>query len=169
MASSRPIAARTRVWSGTVTAIRSRPSCCGRKAAAAWPCAEADPHAAPKIDLNAFAEPEDLETLLRGFKIARRILEAPAFKPYRGRELKPGPGVDTDEALKDYLRETSGTIYHPVGTCRMGSDADAVLDPELRLKGHRRRCAWSTPRSCRASSAATPTRRPSWSPRRRRT
>ncbi len=94
-----------------------------------------DPEAAPRIDLNAFAEPEDLDTLLRGFKIARRILEAPAFKPYYGQELKPGPGIETDEALKDYLRETAGTIYHPVGTCRMGTDTEAVLDPELRLKG----------------------------------
>ncbi len=95
----------------------------------------ADPRANPKIDLNAFSEPEDLDALLRGFKLARRLLDAPAFEPYRGRELKPGPDVQTDDALKDYLRETSGTIYHPVGTCRMGTDAAAVLDPELRLRG----------------------------------
>jgi choline dehydrogenase-like flavoprotein len=114
----------------SISAILMRPKSRGTVA-----LRSSDPRASPKIDLNAFAEPEDLDALLRGFKIARRLLEAPAFAPCRGRELKPGPDVQSDDALRDSLRETSGTIYHPVGTCRMGSDDGAVLDPELRLKG----------------------------------
>jgi choline dehydrogenase len=50
-------------------------------------------------------------------------------------ELSPPPDVNTDDALLDYIRETSTTVYHPCGTCRMGSDDDAVLDPQLRLRG----------------------------------
>lgn len=97
--------------------------------------ASADPRAHPVIEPNYLAEPEDLEQLLAGVKLARRILAAPPFDAYRGEELRPGPGVQDDEALREFIRARAETIYHPVGTCRMGSDERAVVDPELRVKG----------------------------------
>jgi choline dehydrogenase len=95
----------------------------------------ADPRAHPRIEANYLAEAEDLEQLLRGLKLARRILAAAPFDPYRGDELRPGPGVDDDDALREFIRQRAETIYHPVGTCRMGSDARAVVDPQLRVQG----------------------------------
>ncbi len=95
----------------------------------------ANPHAAAAIDLNAFAEPDDMATLLRGYKISRRILEAPAFKDYGLRERLPGAHVQSDADLEAYIRNVAGTIYHPTSTARMGSDEGAVVDPELRVKG----------------------------------
>ncbi|MEI9850267.1 MAG: GMC family oxidoreductase N-terminal domain-containing protein [Sphingomonas sp.] len=97
--------------------------------------AAADPSAAALVDPAFFADPEDLETLLRGVKFVRRLLAAPAFDRHRGRELRPGPDVQDDEALRDHIRATAGSSFHPVGTCRMGSDAGAVVDPELRVRG----------------------------------
>ncbi|HSO07840.1 MAG TPA: choline dehydrogenase [Pelomicrobium sp.] len=97
--------------------------------------ASPDPRAHPLIEPNYLAEPEDLEQLLRGLKLARRILDAAPFAPFRAGELRPGPDVQDDEALRDFIRRRAETIYHPVGTCRMGSDARAVVDPELRVKG----------------------------------
>jgi choline dehydrogenase-like flavoprotein len=89
----------------------------------------------PEIDFRMFAEDEDLEGLMRGVKLARRILEAPAFDAYRGAPERPGPEVRTDDELRDAIRDGAGTSFHPVGTCRMGSDADSVVDPRLRVRG----------------------------------
>lgn len=94
-----------------------------------------DFRAAPVIDPNFFSEKADLELLVRALKLGRRILEAPAFDKYRGKELVPGPEVQGDEALEDYARNFVVTGVHPVGTCRMGPGADAVVDPELKVKG----------------------------------
>jgi len=97
--------------------------------------ASADRTVGPTIDPRFFSEPDDLEGLLRGVKLARRILEAPAFDPYRGVELLPGANVTTDAQLRDVIRRTAATAFHPVGTCRMGHDDAAVVDPELRVRG----------------------------------
>ena len=93
-----------------------------------------DARAAPLIDPNFLAEPEDLETLVRGFKITRRIMEAPALAPFRGRELYTA-GVTSDDGIRAAIRARADTIYHPVGSCRMGIDEDAVVDPKLRVRG----------------------------------
>ena len=93
-----------------------------------------DARAAPLIDPNFLAEPEDLETLVRGFKITRRIMEAPALAPFRGRELYTA-GVTSDDGIRAAIRARADTIYHPVGSCRMGIDEDAVVDPRLRVRG----------------------------------
>jgi choline dehydrogenase-like flavoprotein len=79
--------------------------------------------------------PDDLEAMLKGLKLARRILAAPAFDKWRGRELTPGPGVQSDDQLRQFIRESSATVFHPVGTCSMGNDAAAVVDPQLRVRG----------------------------------
>jgi choline dehydrogenase-like flavoprotein len=94
-----------------------------------------DFRAMPLIDQNFFDDESDLKLLVHGLKLARRVLEAPAFDKYRGKELVPGPEVQGDEALAGYARNFAVTGVHPGGTCRMGSDAGAVVDSELRVKG----------------------------------
>ncbi len=96
---------------------------------------DANPASAPRIEGRFLSEPDDLELLLRGVKLSRRLLAAPAWDKVRGPEFRPGADVQSDDALRDYIRKTCGTVFHPVGTCRMGRDADAVVDPELRVQG----------------------------------
>jgi len=97
--------------------------------------ASRDPQAAPHID-NAFLRDEaDVDTLLQGLRIARRILAHPAMGKYEAHEILPGPALDRDDELKDYMRQTCTAVHHPGGSCRMGVDADAVVDPQLRLRG----------------------------------
>ncbi|MFL0692379.1 MAG: GMC family oxidoreductase [Agrobacterium tumefaciens] len=95
--------------------------------------ASADPSAPPLIDPAFLSDPRDLETLRKGARMMAEIMAAPAFNRYRGPELYPAGTSDAE--LDAAIRARADTIYHPVGTCRMGSDADAVLDPDLRLKG----------------------------------
>ncbi len=82
--------------------------------------ADANPASAPIIDPRFYDDPGDLDDMVRGLRLARRLLEAPAWKPARGEEIRPGSAVQTDEELIRYLREFSVTCFHPVGTCRMG-------------------------------------------------
>lgn len=99
--------------------------------------ASADPKKHPHIQPNYFAAEQDLELMCKGFRLAREIAHAEALAPYRGKEHLPGVKVDTDEQLKEYLRNVVETLYHPVGTCKMGpsSDATAVVDAQLRVHG----------------------------------
>jgi len=95
----------------------------------------ADPAVPPRIDPNYLAEPDDAEALVAGLKAARRLAETSALRPFIVREVRPGPDVQSDEALRDYLKESTATTWHPVGTCRMGLDEMAVVDPQLRVHG----------------------------------
>jgi choline dehydrogenase len=97
--------------------------------------ASPDPDAAPVIDPRFYSEPDDLDDMLRGLRLARRILEAPAWDKVRGAEIRPGPAAQSDDALKDYIRASSQTCFHPIGTCAMGKDAQHVVDAELRVRG----------------------------------
>lgn len=97
--------------------------------------ADADPHSPPVIDPNLLGDPEDYGPLVRGMRLARRILAAPAFERYQAREILPGPAVEDEEAIKDYIRRTATTVHHPCSTCRMGGDEASVVDPELRVRG----------------------------------
>lgn len=94
-----------------------------------------DPTGAPDIDLNLLSDPHDRATLLQGLKTLRALLASPAFDPVRSKELAPGPDAVSDEALTDYIHARLGTAYHPVGTCRMGSDPEAVVAPDLSVNG----------------------------------
>ena len=100
--------------------------------------ASADPRAAPRIDPRFLSHDDDLETLVRGFKLVRRIFAQPAFAPFDGanpaRELYDA-AVQTDDEIRAAIRRRADTIYHPAGTCRMGSDAASVVDPQLRVRG----------------------------------
>ena len=97
--------------------------------------ASADPSDAPLIDPNLLQEPEDIQPLIRALKIARAAFATKSFAKYSGVEVAPGADVTSDEALGAYIRETGYTVHHPVGTCKMGSDDGAVVDPQLRVKG----------------------------------
>jgi len=79
--------------------------------------------------------PEDLEMMLECVRISREILNQPAFKPFRAHEIFPGNEITDRAGLIEFIRAKAESIYHPVGTCRMGSDADAVVDTELRVRG----------------------------------
>ncbi len=96
--------------------------------------AGADISLAPRIDPGFLSAPEDLEVLARGVQIANRILAAPALALYGGRYLY-GRGDEDGPALRALIRARADTIYHPVGTCRMGGDARSVVDPRLRVRG----------------------------------
>jgi choline dehydrogenase-like flavoprotein len=93
-----------------------------------------DPLDAPLIDPDFLGDDDDLERLVRGFKLVRKILRAPAFDAYRGAELYTA-SVNTDEEIRAAIRARADTVYHPVGTCKMGTDAAAVVDPALRVHG----------------------------------
>ena len=97
--------------------------------------ASADPAAAPLIDPAFLQAPEDLERLVRGFKIMRSILQQPALAALGGRELAASAGAQTDTQIADFIRNHADTIYHPVGTCRMGSGPMDVVDAQLRVHG----------------------------------
>jgi choline dehydrogenase-like flavoprotein len=94
----------------------------------------ADPAAAPLIDPNFLAERQDLDAMIKGVRLMQQILEAPAFAPHRGEELYP-VNIADNAALAQAIRERADTVYHPVGTCKMGADHMAVVDAELRLHG----------------------------------
>ena len=95
----------------------------------------ADTSEGPAILINYLADDRDLERLASGLEVVRRIAGAEALAEYRGDELGPGPGGWEPETLRDYIRDNVGTFFHPVGTCRMGSDDQAVVDPDLRVRG----------------------------------
>jgi choline dehydrogenase len=99
-----------------------------------------DPAAHPIIDPRFLTDEYDVNTMLEGVKLARRIFAAPAFDAFRGTELEPGVESQSDEDLLAFIRQYAETIYHPVGTCRMGSpdDPNTVVDPELRVIGTER-------------------------------
>jgi len=97
--------------------------------------ASPDPHVPPAVDPNLLADVEDLPPTLRGLELSRRIIAAPAFARYRALEVQPGPAEQGDAALAGYVRRTAYTVHHPVGSCRMGTDADAVVDAALCVHG----------------------------------
>jgi choline dehydrogenase len=96
----------------------------------------ADPFAAPAIQPNYLADPTDREVAVDTIRLVRRIVtESKAFAPHRPREFRPGADLESDEDLKHAAGDIGTTIFHPVGTCRMGIDLAAVVDPRLRLNG----------------------------------
>jgi len=97
--------------------------------------ASADPLAPPAIDPNYLQVDEDLKVLIEGVKRGREIFAAKAFKPYMGRERFPGANRRSDAEIADFIRQGAETEYHPVGTCKMGNDKLAVVDPSLKVHG----------------------------------
>ena len=95
----------------------------------------ADPTDDPLIDPDFLSDPGDLALMVKGVKAARAVLAAPAFDPYRGEEIFPGSAVQTDDDIARFIRRKAESIYHPVGTCKMGQDDMAVVDDTLRVHG----------------------------------
>ena len=96
--------------------------------------ASKDPQAAPLIDPAFLQDPRDLEDMLAGFKLTRRLMLAPALAPWTRNETFTGH-AQTDDEIRAVLRERIDTVYHPIGTCKMGVDDAAVVDPQLRVRG----------------------------------
>ncbi len=94
-----------------------------------------DPLAPPAIRPNFLSQENDRRTLVDGMKIAREIASAPALVPYIDAENDPGAQLTRDDELLDFARRNGVTVYHPVGTCKMGSDPMAVVDDRLRVRG----------------------------------
>ena len=94
-----------------------------------------NPRDHPRIRYNFFSAPEDLPRLREGFRLARDVGEKPSMAPYRDEEVSPGAACVSDADIDAFLKQTATTAYHPVGTCRLGSDQASVLDPMLRVRG----------------------------------
>jgi choline dehydrogenase len=97
--------------------------------------ASADPLRPPAIQPNYLATEYDRRIMIEGAKLARRLVATPSLAPYVLDEYKPGPSVSSDGQILEAVRNNGSSGYHPVGTCRMGKDALAVVDPQLRVRG----------------------------------
>ena len=94
-----------------------------------------DPFDPPRIEPNSLADESDRSVMRDGVRLVRRIMEQKAFSMYKGLELSPGSDITNDEEIDAWVRSNATTVWHPTGTCRMGTDEDAVVDSELRVKG----------------------------------
>ena len=114
----------------TIGVVLLRPESCG------WMMLKSnEPQTHPVIRPNYLSAQNDIAALLAGLRFARRLAAAPSLDPYRGDEVWPGIDLQTDEELIDFIRAKAESLYHPVGTCRMGSDALAVVDDQVRVRG----------------------------------
>lgn len=97
----------------------------------------ADPAAPPLIQPNYLSDPDsaDLQRMCEAARVSRDILAQSAFDPWRGDNIFPGKLLGADGELREFIRSKAETVYHPVGTCRMGADAGSVVDPQLRVRG----------------------------------
>lgn len=100
----------------------------------------ADPKVAPIIDPNYLDDEDDVQVFVDGFKLMRRILKTTPLSDHVAEELNPGPAVHTDEEIREFVRDNATTIFHPTGTCKMGTKDDplAVVDEELKVRGVKR-------------------------------
>ena len=114
----------------TASASQCRPTSKGRLT-----IRSTDPLDSPRIVTNYLAEELDRQVLAAGIDMLRAIYRQPAFRDLIAEEILPGPQRQTREQLLEFARSAGGTVFHPVGTCRMGSDARAVVDPQLRVQG----------------------------------
>ena len=99
--------------------------------------ADADPESAPRLDPDYYGDHRDLDVMAAGLRVARAIGNATALAPWRDEEVLPGPGVQADDAARTYLRQSLRTYSHQAGTCRIGTDATAVVDTRPAGTRHR--------------------------------
>jgi choline dehydrogenase len=117
----------------TASACQCRPTSRGRLA-----IQSADPLQAPRIETRYLSETLDIDTLAAGVDMLRDIYHQPAFRDFVDEEVLPGAARRTRQDLADFARQAGGTVFHPVGTCRMGSDSRAVVTPTLHVQGVQR-------------------------------
>lgn len=96
---------------------------------------DADPHSLPRVRFNYMTDPQDWDDMRACIRLGREIFAQPAMAPYTGRELAPGAVAQSDDSLDDFIRAKAESAYHPCGTCRMGTDSLAVVDPQARVIG----------------------------------
>jgi choline dehydrogenase len=94
-----------------------------------------DPKDTPMLQMNYLQSQADVQKLVEGIKLIRQFFQSSAFDRFRGKEIAPGAEIQNDAALEAYIRDACSTVWHPVGTCKMGTDPMAVVDPELRVHG----------------------------------
>ncbi|CAJ1499572.1 GMC family oxidoreductase N-terminal domain-containing protein [[Mycobacterium] kokjensenii] len=94
-----------------------------------------EPDLAPVVDPNYLADERDMRTMLHGLSVAREIGAAPALDGWRGAEISPGPTTTDETALREYIKATASSYFHPVGTCALGETDQAVVDSALRVRG----------------------------------
>lgn len=111
------------------------PTLVGTKSVGSMWLRSADPFEKPALDPAYLEDERDMEVLLEGIRIARQILGSGALDEFRGDEYLPGAALNGDEELREHIRNFATGIYHPVGTCKMGSDDEAVVDDGLRVRG----------------------------------
>ena len=114
----------------TLNAVILRPQSVGSVS-----LSSADPTAAPVIRYNHLSAQCDCDTLIAGLRLMRKLAAMPAMAHLSGEELHPGPASTSAAELLDYAKRTGNSVYHPVGTCRMGAGPDAVVDTRLRVRG----------------------------------
>jgi choline dehydrogenase len=95
----------------------------------------ADPAQHPAIRPNYLSAPRDMEAMISGIRQAREIFATPAWMAHSAGEIRPGTDARTDDEIAHYVRHNVGSVFHPVGTCRMGADDASVVDPRLRVRG----------------------------------
>ena len=126
--SREPRSATASTSSNTNRAPASRSASRSRKAAAAFWRAPPDPTEYPVIRPNYLSAPRDVDVMVAGLRLARKIFAAPSWMAHSDGEVRPGAGVNSDAELADYARANGASVFHPVGTCRMGADAASVVD-----------------------------------------
>ncbi|AIT82090.1 GMC family oxidoreductase [Novosphingobium pentaromativorans] len=94
-----------------------------------------DPVRPPSVDFRGLCDAHDVRVIARGMKFLRQVMQGQTLSRYRPEELSPGPDVDSESGLEAFIRAAGNSCYHPSGTCRMGSDEAAVVDPKLRVRG----------------------------------
>jgi choline dehydrogenase len=114
----------------TIAAVGLQPRSVGEVA-----LGSADPDDPPLIDPRYLSDPADGDVLVHGVRLARRIAASQPLARFVADELAPGAAAQSDEEILAHLRAISQTLYHPVGTCRLGTDVDAVVEPDLRVHG----------------------------------
>lgn len=114
------------------------PTLVGTKSKGSLELRSADPTAPPRIAPNYLADEAEMDVLVAGVKLGRQIMASPAFDAYRGEEFLPGKDVQSDDEIKEFIRNNIQNAYHPVGTCKMGNDAMAVVNDRLQVHGIQR-------------------------------
>ncbi|MBI4290896.1 MAG: GMC family oxidoreductase N-terminal domain-containing protein [Betaproteobacteria bacterium] len=114
----------------TISVCLLRPTSRGRVEIGA-----SDPFALPKIQPDFLATENDRRLMVEAFKLGRKLLAQPSLAAYVAEEMMPGPACQTEAQILEHVRQTASTVHHPVGTCRMGSDDQSVVDARLRVRG----------------------------------